>query len=321
MDSIKKAIDDKRNIKPNSLRAYLINIKKVFEGLGNKGEPKNLDFLKDEKKVLEFLSEKALTTQKNYLTGIIIGLDSLNNNKKYDQDLKVYRKRLGEYTDKYNKQMEENKKTGKQKENWSTMKELKKVISTYKADLMDRGVFGKDYDQITKKQFDLLQKFVVGSLYIYEENPPVRLDYGNMKIIKSPEYEDLTEDEKEENNYLVVKSRNNKFFHFGDYKTSKNYGTKKITVGKKLNSVLNIWLKFNKTDEFLLDSRGNNMTSNQLSKYLNKVFAPTGKRISANMLRHIYITEKHPVKEEESKEDTAEKMMHSVSQQKQYSKK
>lgn len=321
MDSIKKAIDDKRNIKPNSLRAYLINIKKVFEGLGNKGEPKNLDFLKDEKKVLEFLSEKALTTQKNYLTGIIIGLDSLNNNKKYDQDLKVYRKRLDEYTDKYNKQMEENKKTGKQKENWSTMKELKKVISTYKADLMDRGVFGKDYDQITKKQFDLLQKFVVGSLYIYEENPPVRLDYGNMKIIKSPEYEDLTEDEKEDNNYLVVKSRNNKFFHFGDYKTSKNYGTKKITVGKKLNSVLNIWLKFNKTDEFLLDSRGNNMTSNQLSKYLNKVFAPTGKRISANMLRHIYITEKHPVKEEESKEDTAEKMMHSVSQQKQYSKK
>ncbi len=321
MEAIKKAIDDKRNIKPNSLRAYLINIRKVYEGLGNKGEPKNLDFLKDEKKVLEFLSEKALTTQKNYLTGIIIGLDSLNKNEKYDQDLKVYRKRLDEYTDKYNQQIEENKKTGKQKENWSSMKELKKVVSTYKADLLDRGVFGKDYDQITKKQFDLLQKFVVGSLYIYEENPPVRLDYGDMKIISSAEYEDLSDDEKESNNYLVNKSRNNKFFHFGDYKTSKNYGTKKITVGKKLNSVLNIWLKFNKTDEFLLDSRGGNMTSNQLSKFLNKVFAPTGKKISANMLRHIYISEKHPVKEEESKEDTADKMLHSVATQKNYSKK
>ncbi len=321
MEAIKKAIDDKRNIKPNSLRAYLINIRKVYEGLGNSGEPKNLDFLKDEKKVLEFLSEKALTTQKNYLTGIIIGLDSLNKNEKYDQDLKVYRKRLDEYTDKYNQEIEENKKTGKQAKNWSTMKELKKVVSTYKADLLDRGVFGKDYDQITKKQFDLLQKFVVGSLYIYEENPPVRLDYGDMKIITSPDYEELTDEEKEENNYLVVKSRNNKFFHFGDYKTSKNYGTKKITVGKKLNSVLNIWLKFNKTDEFLLDSRGGNMTSNQLSKFLNKVFAPTGKKISANMLRHIYISEKHPVKEEESKEDTADKMLHSVSTQKNYSKK
>lgn len=321
MEAIKKAIDEKRNIKPNSLRAYLINIKKVYEGLGNSGEPKNLDFLKDEKKVLKFLSEKALTTQKNYLTGIIIGLDSMNKNEKYEADLKVYRKRLDEYTDKYNQQIEENKKTGKQAENWSTMKELKKVISGYKSDLMDRGVFGKDYDEITKKQFDLLQKFVVGSLYIYEENPPVRLDYGDMKIIKSGEYDDLSDDEKESNNYLVVKSRNNKFFHFGDYKTSKNYGTKKITVGKKLNSVLNIWLKFNKTDEFLLDSRGGNMTSNQLSKYLNKVFAPTGKKISANMLRHIYISEKHPVKEEESKEDTADKMLHSVSTQKNYSKK
>ena len=30
MEQKKKAIDDKRNIKPNSLRAYLINIKKVI---------------------------------------------------------------------------------------------------------------------------------------------------------------------------------------------------------------------------------------------------------------------------------------------------
>ncbi len=184
---------------------------------------------------------------------------------------------------------------------------------------MDRGAFSKE--ELSKKQFDILQKYVVGSLYVFEDNPPVRLDYGDMKIVNNSEYEDLSEDDLEENNYLVNKSRNNKFFSFGDYKTAKNYGTKKITVGKKLNSILNIWLKYNKTDNFLLDSRGGIMTSNQLSKYLNKVFAPTGKKISANMLRHIYISEKHPVKVDEDKEDTADKMLHSTDQQKQYSKK
>ena len=319
MEKISKAIDEARNIKPNSLRAYLINIKKVYEGLGNEGEPKNLDFLKDEKKVLKWLESKALTTQKNYLTGIIIGLDSTNKKGEYDDDLKSYRKRLEEYTEKYNKSIETNKKTGKQEENWSTLKELKKVLNSYKNDLIERGAFSKE--ELSRKQFDILQKYVVGSLYVFEDNPPVRLDYGDMKIINNSEYEDLSDDDLEENNYLINKSRNTKIFHFGDYKTSKNYGTKKIPVGKKLNSILNIWLKYNKTDNFLVDSRGGIMTSNQLSKFLVKVFAPTGKKISANMLRHIYISEKHPVKEEDDKEDTADKMLHSTEQQKAYSKK
>ena len=34
------------------------------------------------------------------------------------------------------------------------------------------------------------------------------------------------------------------------------------------------------------------MTANGLTKYLMKVFEPSGKQISASMLRHIYLTEK-----------------------------
>mgnify|MGYP003642495996 FL=1 len=63
------------------------------------------------------------------------------------------------------------------------------------------------------------------------------------------------------------------------------------------------------------------MNSNQLSKYINKVFSPTGKKISANLLRHIYITEKFPVEENNDKKEVAEKMGHSVDTQNSYSKK
>jgi len=210
------------------------------------------------------------------------------------------------------------KKTEKQAENWSTIKDLKKVLNSYKNDLLERGAFSQS--ELTKKQFDILQKYVIGSLYVYEDNPPARLSYGSMKIINNEEYNDLKYEDLAEHNYIINKSRNSKFFHFGDYKTSKSYGIKKIPVGKKLNSILNIWFKYNKSDNFLIDTRGGIMTSNQLSKYLNKVFEPTGKKISANMLRHIFISENFPVKTELKKAIIADRMFHSVKTQSQYSK-
>lgn len=321
MEKIAKYIEEARNIKPNSINAYIINIKKVYEGLTGDydQEPEDLNFLKDEEGVIEWLQDKALTTQKNYLTGIITTLNSIPDGVgEYTDSLKFYRSKLEEYTEKYNNIIETNKKTEKQAENWSTIKDLKKVLNSYKNDLLERGAFSQS--ELTKKQFDILQKYVIGSLYVYEDNPPARLSYGSMKIINNEEYNDLKYEDLAEHNYIINKSRNSKFFHFGDYKTSKSYGIKKIPVGKKLNSILNIWFKYNKSDNFLIDTRGGIMTSNQLSKYLNKVFEPTGKKISANMLRHIFISENFPVKTELKKAIIADRMFHSVKTQSQYSK-
>tara|TARA_R110001632_G_scaffold92849_1_gene198108 strand:+ start:153 stop:1145 length:993 start_codon:yes stop_codon:yes gene_type:complete len=328
MEKIAKYIEEARNIKPNSINAYLINIKKVYQGLTGDYDPnalssaEDLNFLKDEEGVIDWLQDKALTTKKNYLTGIITTLNSIpdipNGMGEYTDSLKFYRSKLEEYTEQYNNIIDTNEKTEKQAKNWSSIKDLKKVLNSYKNDLLERGAFSKS--ELSKKQFDILQKYVIGSLYVYEDNPPARLSYGSMKIINNEEYNELTNEELAEHNYIINKSRNSKFFHFGDYKTSKSYGIKKIPVGKKLNSILNIWFKYNKSDNFLIDSRGGIMTSNQLSKYLNKVFEPTGKKISANMLRHIFISENFPVKTELKKAVIADRMFHSVKTQSQYSK-
>ena len=63
------------------------------------------------------------------------------------------------------------------------------------------------------------------------------------------------------------------------------------------------------------------MTSNGLTKYLNKTFEPSGKNnISSSMIRHIFITDKFPPQLKE-KEEVASKMGHSVAQQELYAKK
>lgn len=318
MEKLIENIEKTRNLKQNSIRAYVINIKKLYEYIepDNKKPMTNIDFLEKEKEIIEFLSNKALTTKKNYVSSIVIALDSSNESGKYDDLLENYRAKLDTYIDEYNKFLDSNEKSKKEDVNWTTLKELKKIVNSYKSDLMERKSFTKSI--LSVKEFEILQKYVVGSLYIFQE--PVRLDYGDMEIITNNEYDKLSEDMLDTNNYLVIKSRNTKIFHFAKYKTSNTYGTKIISVSKKLNSILNIWLKYNKTDNFLLDSKGKIMSSNQLSKYLLKVFQPSGKRISVTMLRHIYISEIHPVSNEEAKEHTANNMMHSVAMQKQYSK-
>ena len=120
---------------------------------------------------------------------------------------------------------------------------------------------------------------------------------------------------------LIVKK--NKYFSLGNYKTKKKHGTQKIHIDKQLNSVINLWLNFNKTDHFLLNSRGGKMTANGLTKFLQKTFEPTGKKISSSLIRSIYLTEKYgnetALKE---KEKDAKEMGHSVNeQQKTYVKK
>lgn len=318
MDIIKEAIDNKRNIKPNSLKAYLISLQKTHDFIEGEGELEDLNFLKNEEQVVEKLQELKLSTQKNYLSAIIVALDAMNDEGDYDSELEYYRGYLAELQKQHQEEQEKQQKTKSQDENWASMKELRKVMNGYKADIMERELLTKP--ELNRKQFDLVQKWVVANLFLDDENPPTRLDYAPMKVIKEEDFQKLSDEEKDDANYLVLKSRNKKYFHFGEYKTAKKYGANVIPVGKKLNSVLNIWLRINPTDSLLLNSQGKPQTANGLGKYITKVFEPTGKKIGVNMLRHIFITEKFAPQLDE-KQEVAKKMGHSVGTQELYAKK
>ena len=303
---IKKLIKDNReSIKDSSLKAYLISLKK----LNNNDEIKNLNYLKNKEQVFKIINEKALSTQRGYLTAILVVLQAYKK-EEFDSVLKDYKEKLQELNNKYNETINTHEKTDKQSKNWVSLKALAKVRNFYKHELEEKGILQKE--ELKSKEFDLLQKYLVSSLYTLQ--PPIRLDYGNMKIIKS---------EKEDNkksNFLLIKGRNKKSFIFNDFKNKKSMGSKIIPVNTKLNSVINIWLKYNKSDNFLLNSKGEIMVENALSKYIKKVFEPTKKDITLNLLRHIYISENIDLDLMKKQKTLADNMLHSSDQQLDYAK-
>jgi len=315
IEEIKKEINEKRDLRESSLKAYASNMNKLHKLMFDK-EIQNLDFLKNKKEVMKTIENKKLSTRKTYLAAIVVTLMAFDKNEDL---IKYYRDEMEDLAKQFSANMEEQKKSETQDKNWVSLSALRKVMRKYRNELNQKGIFKKEPNDLTNKEFDLLQKWIVASLYILDENPPLRNDYI-MTVISNKEYDKLSEKEIENNNYMVVKSRNNKMFSLGEYKTSGKYGTKIIPVGKKLNSALNIWLKFNTSGHLLLNSKKEPMTANGLTKYLQKTFAVTGKNISSSMIRHIFISDKFPAQNKE-KEEVAEKMAHSVNQQTLYSKK
>lgn len=311
-------ITKSRNIKPSSLKVYLFNIEKLHDKIFSKREFNNLMWLKKRDKVMKAIEDMKLSSRKTYLASIVVALSSQGD--KFEDDVKYYRDEMEELAKQYNTEQEQQKKSDKEDKNWTSLSSLRKVNRNYRNELKERKVFQKEPDKITNKEFDLLQKWVVSGLYVLDDNPPLRNDYI-MDVIKYTDYQKLTEAQKKEKNYLVIKSRNNKFFSLGEYKTSGKYGTKEIEVGKKLNSMLNVWLKFNTSGHLLLNSKKEPMTANGLTKYLNKTFEPSGKsNISSSLIRHIFITEKIGGPTLKEKQEIADKMGHSVNQQELYKK-
>ncbi len=311
---------EKRGMKPNTLNSYVIIIRKILKELKGTESFENLDFLEDIDAVGKFVGKFALATQKNYLNGIIVSLDAMNEDGKYTDLIAKYREIFEETRDQYNKDYQSGVKSKKQESNWTDMKTMKRVMNRIYTDLTDRGVFKKSKDEITKKEFFLLQKWVIANLFIGggRDNPPTRADYAPMEIIKYSDYNKLEEEERKDNNYLVIRSRNTKYFQFNEYKTAGTFGEKIVKLGSKLNSVMNIWLKYNDSDSVLLNSQMKPMSANGLVKMVPKVFESTGKNITINLIRHIFISEEFPNQTDE-KSQVADKMMHSVEMQGKYS--
>ncbi len=296
---------DRPDIKDNSLRAYLISLRKMNE---NKAL-ENLTFLKDYENIIKFLEKFKLPTKRNYISSILVVLRAYNK-RSYDDVLQKYREYLTGLNEEYNNEVYTHKKNLNQKENWTDLKSLKKGLRLYQTKIRDLDLFNKD--KLNSKQLNIIQSYLVIALYTLQ--PPVRLNYSDMKIIKN---EDQIEEGK---NYLLNKSRNKKQFIFQDYKTSKKHGKIIQPINKELNTIINKWLKVNKTDNFLIDQKGHPMNSNQLGKFITKAFDFTGKKITLNLLRHVYISENIDLEAIKKGQQLAKDMHHSPQLQEMYAK-
>ena len=307
MDDLRKAIlQIKPDIKEISLNLYLRNIKILHKRITGEDEMKDLIFLDKFEEIIDSLDKYAIPTQRNYVSSIIIALQTTDNDI-----LPLYVEYYKNLSTEYQKKINTQEKTDKQKENWTTIAELKKVKNMYKKKVNEIIKLSNP----TKRQIDTIQRYLVCMLYIgSKNNPPLRLDFAPMLV---RDIEDYDKDSKK--NILVIKGKSF-FFHIADYKTVGKYGTKIIPVSLPLEKVIKIYLKYNKTGFLLINTENTTMTANGLSKYLTKIFEPTGKKISATILRHIFLSETFPA-DLKKREEIADKMGHSVSMGIEYSKK
>lgn len=306
--------DRVKKLSDNSIKVYNSNLKILNKLITNQDTIKNIDFLKDVDKVYDVLSDKSIHTKKNYTTAIIALLKILKEEELYKKYAQIQDKFSNKIEDNY----DENSKTEAQKENWVDYKVILDLLNKYKRDA--KPILEKDRSDLTKRDYQLIQQYLVLYLYSGKAFDIIRNDFANMKIIIDDK-EKLDDDK----NYLVIKQRKTPYFQLGEFKTkkSKSYDDKPFIIklkDKDLNYLLRKWIGINLNEYLLINLSGNQntkkgspMTANGITKYLQKIFKTNlGKSISTSLLRSIYIT--HKYKENlntKEKKELATNMLHS----------
>ena len=303
------AIEKQRNIKPSTLKAYSNNIKKLTKDITSK-EFSSINYLKDFKKIKDFLNKKTISTRKNYIATILVMLRAVNKDDKLDKLIDQYSDYLMDVNGEYEDKIKNQEKDQKTSENWMDLQDLrKKALKYYTKKIRDKGINKKTKTKLSKKEKKILQAYLLVSLYLLDPNvPPRRNEYAGMKIIKSEDYAKLSDKEKNKFNWLWIKSRNRKKFIYNNQKNNKK---NEVPITSSVNSVINLYLKYHDGEDFLLNSKNEAMKSNNLTKLLHKIFEKaTGKHISSTMLRKIYVSHKFDLPKLKELEETNKKMGH-----------
>lgn len=154
----------------------------------------------------------------------------------------------------------------------------------------------------TMKEYNHINGFIAFSCYVLQEPRRIQ-DYSEMKIRN---YTD-------KDNYIDLKK---KVLVFNKYKTSAKYGTQILPLSEAFQKILSFWILLNSESDYLLNkSKGRKLTQSDLTKLLNRIF---DSNISADLLRHIYITHLYGGINLDKIEATATAMAHSPMMSLQY---
>lgn len=280
----------REHLSDSSIKTYCNCLKNLFRDVFPKEEFNYKLLISDYDKVLEHLKNIKFNVRKTILSALVV----ISTDKEKVQN--AYRKMMIEDAEKYNAEQKKNKMTDQQAESWITWKEILDILEKLKT----KYYYIFKEDNPSKDDILNLQKYIILACYVLI--PPRRaLDYCEMKVAKFDANKD---------NYFLKTN-----FFFNKYKTAKFTGLQTEKVPKSLEVLIKKWIAFRKTDYLFTDYYDKPLTSSGMTKILNTIFKP--KKISVNMLRHIYITEKSaPLMKE--LEETATAMGHTTNQAKLY---
>lgn len=217
-----------------------------------------------------------------------------------DAFVKENEKTMSELRGNPNKQQ----KTEQQEANWIDLKDLKALFKEKRSEFNTQ-------DQILISMYILM--------------PPARLDYHNIKIVRgefiNPET-NLPDGIIEKQNYLkIFKKRSTSAAELilKEYKTSATYGDQ---INKIPKAITDLILQLPVTTQYLFEKKAGGPFSSPetYAVYLRNIFNKlTGKNLSVDLLRSIYITDfRKGEKSTLKKQELARKMMNSVTVQDNY---
>ena len=327
---ISKDMQEYRELTESSVKAYTGSLRMLFKTANPDDDltkELSLEFLDDFDGMMKIInSMDKITTKKNRLTAILVGLQSTSSPN--DKLISKYSNELQKFGKKYSKIQDKQGKTETQEKNWIEMSDFIKAINNIMKDVKNRkkeGDWSKN-QKLSKKDYNLLQSLVLLSTY---QDFPLRNDFADMKVMSEAEYDDMKDEEKDAGNYLVKSSKNKKLFTFkiNKYKNVKRLGRRSYIASKKLSKLLNLWFRHNKSGYFLtLQNQITPLSRNGLTKLLQKImFERTGKVIGSSMLRHIQISharkdDKSITQKQKENLEIEDKFLHSAEMNDQYRK-
>lgn len=294
------------NLSDTSIRTYDSILRNLCMVLDEDAEDCKLSFFENNaQEVIKYLRHFPPHIRKLRLSALVVLTQHHDVSKKY-RDLMMAD--IKSTSDENNKQ----EKTPKQKENWISQEDILKLHE----DMSKRASFMMNPKYTRFKSRDdrkLFFNYLILSLYVL--NPPRRLlDYTEMLMSKPKEATKL--------NYITDPKRNApKKFVFNTYKTASKYGEQIVEIHPKLKMILNKWKLLNPESKYLLENQqGQKLSPSDLTKRLNSIF---GRKISVNMLRHIFISEEvlKDMPKIQELQEVAREMGHSMDQQILYAKK
>ena len=282
-EAIKKV---KPNLKDNSIKQYEIHLnklKKLFES-------DSYDFLSNPDEVMEKLSDKHYTSQRNTLNAIIILLLALNSDNKFDKLIEEYQKIRDSKNQQYLDDNADGKISDKQKQNFAEFSEVQEMISTMENEIKSKGL--KKKENLTGKEKELL---MVYSLFSFLLKYPLRNDLSGMRYITKTAYNKLSEEDKKNGNFLV-NEKNSLTAILNEYKTSRKFGEKKLPIDKDIEKILRMYIKAtNKKlgDVLFVSSKDTPLSRNAMSQLLIKTSKKyLNKSISTTLMRKIVLSHK-----------------------------
>ena len=309
MNTIQQELTDKlmtgpRAISERSANIYIKNLNTIANNATGEDYKSNA-FLQDYAKIEKIISfEYSQATTKNFLNAILVAL-SPEGKWKYLEGYEVVGKKYTRYQNQVRKILlataKKQELSKKDEDNWCDESVLIKIRQSKINWLRHHkiNITSGPLDPILKKDYmDRIQQALIASLYtmIYTN----RNAYGNMKVINMWDYQKLTQEEQEANNYYVHIKKSKAIFSIGDHKNSH-----KIIDGKRihqgliiteipipLNRIIKVWLQPNHNDTgfFLINTKGRMLGTGGVTKLINKTFSSTGKLIGSTLCRKIKIS-------------------------------